>query len=316
MFKKNKTPLLFIFACILSPAPLLAEQPNVGTVTRVMKEVYVTHEGQKEKERVAEKDAVLFLDTYQTEKGSRVKLIFKDDSLLTLGENTTMQITESVYDPSKDYRSTILKVLKGKVRALVGKTFRGSGSKFDVHTPTSVASARGTYFIVSVIEEEGTIKTIVAVLPGGGLVEVVPVLPSDIPGGPPPSSVLVTEEKFTIISEGQPPSQPALASAEFLNHLIHATAVEDKLEDWSGKLPDEDKVVPEEKGEAPALQVDSQVDADTNTDVDAGTDTDADTDTSNPVPDISDIPPLKQDTLTGVTDVELRITPECPPDIC
>jgi hypothetical protein len=301
-----------ILSCILFPMPALAEQPDVGTVTRVMKEVYVVHEGQKEKERVKEKDVVLFLDTYQTEKGSRVKFLFKDDSLLTLGENTTMQITESVYDPGKDYRSTILKVLKGKVRALVGKTFRGSGSKFDVHTPTSVASARGTYFIVNVIEEEGTIKTIVAVLPGGGSVEVIPILPPDAPGGPPPTSVLVTEEKFTIISAGQPPSPPEPASVEFLNHLINATAVEDKLEGWSGKLPDENKIAVEEKVEDPALQVDSQVD----TDADAEADIDTDADTSNPVPESSDIPPLKQDTLTGVTDVELQVTPECPPDIC
>src|SRR5438876_11223448 len=48
-------------------------------------------------------------------------------------------------------------MIQGKARALVGKLFAGLGSKFEVHTPTAVAAARGTYFVVW-IEEKASRK--------------------------------------------------------------------------------------------------------------------------------------------------------------
>src|SRR6266704_2223401 len=44
---------------------------------------------------------------------------------------------------------------RAKARALVGKLFAGRGSKFEIHTPTAVATARGTYFVVWIEEEAG-----------------------------------------------------------------------------------------------------------------------------------------------------------------
>src|SRR5207245_8550360 len=54
-------------------------------------------------------------------------------------------------------RSSVLRMIQGKARALVGKLFAGLGSKFEVHTPTAVAAARGTYFVVW-IEEKASQK--------------------------------------------------------------------------------------------------------------------------------------------------------------
>src|SRR2546425_11237118 len=43
----------------------------------------------------------------------------------------------------------------GKARALVGKLFAGRGSRFEIHTPTAVATARGTYFVVWIEQKAG-----------------------------------------------------------------------------------------------------------------------------------------------------------------
>lgn len=92
--------------------------------------------------------SVLFHDSVQTESDSRTKALFVDDTLLTVGENTRITIDEHVFNPHEDQRSVIVKMLQGHIRALVGKHFAGAGSRFEIHTPTAVAAARGTYFIV------------------------------------------------------------------------------------------------------------------------------------------------------------------------
>jgi hypothetical protein len=45
-------------------------------------------------------------------------------------------------------RRAIVKLMQGQVRALVSKVFKANGSKFEIHTPSAVAAARGTYFTV------------------------------------------------------------------------------------------------------------------------------------------------------------------------
>src|SRR5207247_5895166 len=78
-------------------------------------------------------------------------------SMLTVGENSRVEVNEFIYDPANDQRSTVLRLVQGKARALVGKLFAGLGSRFEVHTPTAVAAARGTYFVVW-IEEKASQK--------------------------------------------------------------------------------------------------------------------------------------------------------------
>jgi hypothetical protein len=289
-----------LFASVLLPGPLWAEQPEVGMVARVVDKVYVTHEGQAGEEPVKDRDTVFFLDSYKTAKGSRVKFLFlKDESLLTLGENTTMQITENVHDPDRDYRSTKLNVVKGKVRVLVGRSFRGAGSTFEVHTPTSVVAAKGTYFIVGVEEENGLITTEIVTLPGGGIVEVTPLLGSDMPGGElAPSSILLTEGQFTVVSEGERPAPPEQASTEYMQEMIESTQVEDGIEKDKGQLPTETDWVLEE-GESQQETAIEMIDEE------------AGVQRSSP-----DLSPFEPETVFDMTEVELFVSPACPPGVC
>ena len=121
---------------------------TIGTVTAVHREVNVTHAAQMDVASVSLGTSVLFQDLYQTKDFSRVKLLFEDDSILTLGERTSLKITENIYNPAKGQRSTVVDVAQGSVRALVGKLFGGPGSKFEIRSPTAAAAAHGTYFIV------------------------------------------------------------------------------------------------------------------------------------------------------------------------
>jgi FecR protein len=121
---------------------------GIGFYTAVLGKATVTHLGEAQVLPVKLQDEVLFKDVIQTEHDSRTRALFQDDSMLTVGENSRVEIDEYIYNPEKNVRVAIVKLMQGQVRALVSKVFKANGSKFEIHTPSAVAAARGTYFAV------------------------------------------------------------------------------------------------------------------------------------------------------------------------
>ncbi len=123
-------------------------QDGIGFYTAVLGPAIVTHPGEDRVLPVKLHDEVLFKDVIQTQDESRTKALFQDDSMLTVGENSRVEIDEYIYNPEKNVRQAIVKLMQGQVRALVSKVFKANGSRFEIHTPSAVAAARGTYFTV------------------------------------------------------------------------------------------------------------------------------------------------------------------------
>ena len=121
---------------------------QIGLFIEVQGQVRATHPGMTHPVPVRLYDPVRFKDVIETQRGSQAKALFFDDSLLTIGEHSRVEITEYLFDPARDKRCLVVKLLSGAVRVLVGKVFTGTGSKFEIHTPSAVAAARGTYFVV------------------------------------------------------------------------------------------------------------------------------------------------------------------------
>jgi hypothetical protein len=121
---------------------------GIGFYTAVAGQVSVTHSGEARVLPVKLHDQVQFKDVIQTQDESRTKAFFQDDSMLTVGENSRVEIDEYIYNPEENVRLAIVKLMQGQVRALVSKVFKANGSKFEIHTPSAVAAARGTYFTV------------------------------------------------------------------------------------------------------------------------------------------------------------------------
>src|SRR4029079_5051597 len=84
--------------------------------------------------------------------------------------------------------------MQGQVRALVSKVFKANGSKFEIHTPSAVAAARGTYFTVWV--ENGQ----------SGIINIGEKGRVDFTSGG--MTVAVDPGFFSVAQEGQAPSVP------------------------------------------------------------------------------------------------------------
>jgi len=128
-------------ALVSAPGAALAGEPNVGQVVAIRGAASIERGATRIKAQV--KTGIQANDVIKTAAAGKAKLLFIDDSVLTMSENATLEVSEFIHTKGKEGRS-IYNLLDGKMRAVVGKT------KFEVRTPTAVAAARGTVIFFEV----------------------------------------------------------------------------------------------------------------------------------------------------------------------
>jgi hypothetical protein len=91
-------------------------------------------------------------DTVRTGPASAIKMLLADETILALGESTELVIDSYIVGAAATRDPSILKLLKGRARALVGEAF-GGPTRLEMHTPTAVIGVKGTEFEVYVVED-------------------------------------------------------------------------------------------------------------------------------------------------------------------
>ena len=140
---------LFLLFSTSAPSWAVNDQP-IGSITRIEGEVFLSHKGDTAAFPAMFGDSIYLYDHIQTEKESRVQVLFEDESLLNLAENTYIQIKEHIYSPEENRRSLVIRVLRGKVRGIGGQYFRGVGSRLIISTPTDTITVEHGSFVVDV----------------------------------------------------------------------------------------------------------------------------------------------------------------------
>jgi hypothetical protein len=151
------------------------------------------------------------LSILDSQAGSRCKILYADDSLLTLGDNSRLEVTEQSYRTGSDDRAFVAHLTRGSVRALVARQFEGDNSTFEIDAGTSAVTARGTYFVTWLNgkppagkrppDEEGMEMEGASGVANIGRSGVV----AFTSGG---ATVLVLPGQFSIALPGAPPSMP------------------------------------------------------------------------------------------------------------
>jgi hypothetical protein len=91
-------------------------------------------------------------DQARTLENSRAKIQLADQSVVTLGERTTVEIVK--FQLKENKRIVEIKLGIGRLRANISKFFKGESS-FEVKTTNTTLAARGTEFYVDVAPDEG-----------------------------------------------------------------------------------------------------------------------------------------------------------------
>ncbi len=82
----------------------------------------------------------------RTGPSARAKILFRDDTVLDLG--VASELSVETLDTQSGKRHAALRLSKGRVHAWVGEQYKEAKARFEIETPTAVAVARGTEFIV------------------------------------------------------------------------------------------------------------------------------------------------------------------------
>jgi hypothetical protein len=89
-------------------------------------------------------------DILQTGADGSIGVVFQDETLLSLGAETTLSVDEYIFAPKKGKFSIVLKMLKGSAVYLSGIISKLAPDAARFETPSASVGIRGTKFAVRV----------------------------------------------------------------------------------------------------------------------------------------------------------------------
>jgi len=147
---------ILIIICLLlwSTTSAFAVEP-VGTISFLKGSATHSREGFSGK--ISEGDSVYLKDRIKTDTDSIAEISFLDDSMITMGSSSELEITEYIYHPEKKAREGLFSLLAGKARFFVQTLQNFKQKKIRVQTQTAVVGTRDTDFLVWVQSPEITL---------------------------------------------------------------------------------------------------------------------------------------------------------------
>lgn len=115
---------------------------SAGRVVDLKGEVWITPTGGT-KAKAQFQNQISVGDIVETKTAGMAKILFNDDTLLALKENSKVQISSFLFNPQAKKRHTVIQAFFGKIRTIVGQ-FVGEDQTVEIKTPTAVAGIRGT----------------------------------------------------------------------------------------------------------------------------------------------------------------------------
>jgi len=95
-------------------------------------------------------DRIFMKDSLKTGPDGSLGMIFKDDTLLSIGPQSEIVISEFLFSPAEGKLSIVTKLLKGTAAYLTGIIAKLSPESVRFETPVANIGIRGTKFVVKI----------------------------------------------------------------------------------------------------------------------------------------------------------------------
>jgi len=139
---------LFILLCTVGETSLVYASPTIATVQKVVGTASVLRQGQTISATVGLE--IWENDTLRTGSDGSIGVIFNDDTLLSLGPESTLVIDRFLFAPREGKFSIALRMIKGTAAYLSGLIAKLAPDSAHFETPTASIGIRGTKFVVRV----------------------------------------------------------------------------------------------------------------------------------------------------------------------
>ncbi|MBF0495582.1 MAG: FecR domain-containing protein, partial [Deltaproteobacteria bacterium] len=183
-----------------------ADNP-VGEIVLLEGDATVRHSGETTAAPIRIGAKIFIKDVIKTEPGTKLRIQFVDSSIVSVGENTRLTVTNYLFSPERKVRSSMLDVAFGKVKVFANNLFGFRDKAFKVKTPTAIIGVRGTVFLVWVVDSEVT---------------KVASFENDITVANfyrPQDFLIVTQNNWTEVKANLPPDKPVLVTPELFKEL-------------------------------------------------------------------------------------------------
>jgi len=151
-------------------------------------------------------------DQLRTGADGKIRVVFRDDSVIDLSEGSSLVLDQQVFDPDAGRFTSLLRLVQGKARAFVGSYYKTPGASYEVQTPTAVAGVRGTSFLVS-YSPDADATDVVGIY---GQIQVRNV--NERIGG----TVYITANETTTVMRNRPPTSPQQVDERLLSSSVQA----------------------------------------------------------------------------------------------
>ena len=157
MLLNKKILILLVF--LLLPNLGKANTDFIGVIGAAVGEIT-----NQNNEKLSNGSKIFFGDTVVSNNNSNAQILFLDQTILTLGEDTELTIDEFIYDPNSHDGSFVSNVKSGTVKFITGQISKKNPENLEVKFPSGTLGARGTEFVV--LAENKNESTVVLLGPG------------------------------------------------------------------------------------------------------------------------------------------------------
>jgi len=133
----------------LACAPAFAQQPvAAGRIKLVSGAVSLVHDGRQAPATVGA--LVYEQDSLTTGPDGRVGLTLRDETRLSVGPRSAIEISRFLYAPADSQYAFALKVIRGVVAYVSGRIAKLSPDAVRLETPSAIVGVRGTRLTIKV----------------------------------------------------------------------------------------------------------------------------------------------------------------------
>ena len=209
---KMKTLILLIAIFILPHLTFASER--IGTVGIVIGKADVVNRNLELKI----KESILFGDVIKTGPKTNMQILFDDQTVFTIGENTEIVINEFIYDPNQnnELNKISAEVFQGSLKVVTGLISKKNPENLSITLPTGVLGTRGTEVQALVRPNEKDYVVLLGPGPNNSAGERAGAIEVTNDQG----SVFMDQQfSFTSIEAGQPPAPPQPAPAALIQEI-------------------------------------------------------------------------------------------------
>lgn len=133
---------------LLVPTRATAQSAVIGQVKSFSGAAEIERGGQVIRARVGL--ALLESDLVRTGADGRLGVTLRDETRLSFGPGTQLQLTRFAYEPVEEKLGLTVRLIRGTMSYISGRIAKLAPASVTIETPTSVIGVRGTHLALSV----------------------------------------------------------------------------------------------------------------------------------------------------------------------